>query len=126
MDKTIIFIIIGVIILGAGFWMLQAGVFSGDVQPVSIPEGVILFYGEDCPHCKNVNDFLSQNNIEEKLEITHLEVYYNQDNQNVLAQVAEKCGLEADKIGVPFLWNGEKCLIGDVDIIDYFKNAAGI
>ncbi|MFH1967792.1 MAG: hypothetical protein ABIJ84_00205 [bacterium] len=127
MDKTIIFIIIGVIILGAVFWAWQAGLFSGaSVEPIQIPEGIILFYGEGCPHCKTVDDFVSQNNIEEKVNFSRLEVWYNKDNQNILAQVIQKCGVEANEVGVPFLYDGEKCLMGDVDVIDFFKQKAGL
>lgn len=126
MDKTVVFIIIGVVVLGAGFWAWQSGVFAGPVKPVPILEGIILFYGEDCPHCKNVEDFISQNNIEDKVKLTRLEVYYNKDNQNILAQVVQKCKIEADQLGVPFLWDGENCYTGDVDIINFLKNATDI
>ena len=102
------------------------GVFAGPAELIPIPEGVILFYGQDCPHCKNVDDFLFQNNIEEKIKITHLEVYNNQNNQNILAQVIKKCGMQANQVGVPFLWDGETCVVGDGSIIEYFENAEGI
>jgi hypothetical protein len=129
MDKTKIFIIIGAVALAAGFWAWQSGVFSSLVKPVPIPEGIILFYGEGCSHCKNVDDFLTQNKIEEKIKITRLEVWNNKDNQNILAQVSQKCQINASEVRVPFLWDpprlgeagGSKCYIGDVDTINFFK-----
>lgn len=125
MDKVVIFIIIGVILLGVIFWGFQSGVFTK--KPVVIPGGIILFYGQDCPHCKNVEEFILQNKIEEKVKFSRLEVWYNKDNQKIIADVAQKCGIAGDSVGVPLLYDGTgKCLLGDVDIINFFKNEAGI
>ena len=121
MDKTAIFIIVIVILAAAGFWAWQSGFFTNTFKQIPIPEGTILFYREDCSHCKNVEDFLTQNNIEEKVEFTRLEVLYSADNQNILAQVAGKCKLNLKEVGVPFLWDGQNCLMGDADIISFFS-----
>jgi glutaredoxin len=129
MNKTIIFITIGVVVLVAGFWVWQSGFFGpnqSQVQPVPIPEGIILFYGDGCPHCKNVDDFMSQNDILSKIQITQLEVYNDKDNQNILAQVAQKCGIATDQVGVPFLYDGQNCTVGDEPIIDWMKQKTGI
>lgn len=34
---------------------------------------------------------------------------------------ARVCGLNTNSIGVPFLWDGSNCLIGDCDIISFFE-----
>ena len=121
MDKIILSIII-IILAGAGFWVWQAGFFSSaGAEPIPIPDGIVLFYGEGCSHCKIVDDFISQNNIEEKVSFLRLEVWYNKDNQNILAQVVQKCNTQTDQVGVPFLYDGEKCLMGDVDVVNFFK-----
>ena len=61
MDKTIIVIVIAVILAAGLFWGFQSGFFtkipSGPINPVIIPSGTILFYGQGCPHCKVVDDF---------------------------------------------------------------------
>jgi glutaredoxin len=124
--NKIILIIRGVIAIAGLFWAWQYGIFSNSATPVSIPDGIILFYGEDCPHCKIVDDFVNENKIKDKIQFSHLEVWYNKDNQNILTQVVIKCGISANQVGVPFLWDGEKCYIGDVDIINFFKNATEI
>ncbi|MCX6718040.1 MAG: thioredoxin family protein [Candidatus Staskawiczbacteria bacterium] len=131
MNKTIVITIILIILLGILFWGLQtgffAGIFSGPAKPVAIPEGIILFYGEGCPHCKNVDDFVAQNKIGDKVKFTKLEVWYNKDNQTILGEVAQKCGITSGSVGVPFLFVGNnKCVSGDVDVISLFKNATGI
>lgn len=129
MDKKIIYIIAGVVILAAaGLWAWQAGWFAKQgVELPPLPEGIVLFYGDGCSHCKNVDDFVSQNKVEEKVKFTKLEVWYNQNNQKILLRAMQECGLKTDEVGVPFLYDGDgKCYSGDVDVINFFKNAANI
>jgi len=82
---------------------------------------IILFYGDGCPHCAIVEKYINENKIQEKISLVQKEVYYNQNNAKELGAKAKTCGLPTDSIGVPFLWNGEKCLIGDEDIVNFFK-----
>ena len=49
-----------------------------------------------------------------------------EDNSNELGSIAAKCKIDKNNIGVPFLWDGEKCYTGDKDIIAFFKQKAGI
>ena len=131
MDKTIIITIVLIVLAGFLFWGFQSGffasIFSGPIKPVPIPEGIILFYGQGCPHCKNVDDFIAQNKIEDKVKFTRLEVWYNKDNQTILGEVALKCKITSSQVGVPFLYDGNgKCVDGDTDVINFLKNAAGI
>ncbi len=84
---------------------------------------IILFYGETCPHCKNVEEFLSANKTRERIKFQELEVSNNKSNASLLLQKAGVCKLDKSSgIGVPFLFDGEKCVLGDADIIDWFKN----
>lgn len=121
MNKVPILIIIAVVLAGAAIWILIP--VPANVQ---IPEGIILFYGEGCSHCKNVDDFIAQNGIESEIDFIKLEVWYNKNNQSIISQVAQKCGLDTGSIGVPLLYDGAKCYEGDVDTINFFKNKAGI
>ena len=127
MDKIVIIIFI-IIILGAVFfWAFQSGIFSGPAKPVAIPPGIIFFYGQGCPHCQKVDDYIAQNKITDTVKFTKLEVWYNRTNQIILAEVAQKCGITSNSVGVPFIYDGiSKCYIGDVDGINFFKNEAGI
>ena len=86
--------------------------------------GIILFYGDGCPHCALVEEYVSQNGIEAKVPFIKKEVYYNKQNASELAEQAKICGMPTDSIGVPFLWDGSKCLVGDQPIIDFFKDKA--
>jgi len=93
---------------------------GGAGQPNSENQ-VILFYGDGCPICAIVDDYIEKNNVKEKIEFEQKEVYYNKNNANELIEKAKTCGISAESIGVPFLWDGEKCLMGSQDIINFFK-----
>ena len=82
---------------------------------------IIFFYGDGCPHCAKVEEYFKENNVQNKISFTQKEVYYNKNNASELASKAKICGLTTNSIGVPFLWTGKKCLIGDENIINFFK-----
>ena len=73
---------------------------------------VYLFRGEGCPHCEEMLEFFDS--IEEEFgqyyTMNTYEVWYNQDNADLMEEVAEKLGVSVT--GVPFLvigdqtWNG--------------------
>jgi len=83
--------------------------------------GIVLYYGDGCPHCALVEEFVAKNNIEAEVTFAKKEVYYNKQNADELVAKAQICGMPTDSIGVPFLWDGSKCLVGDQDIIEFFK-----
>lgn len=141
MDKGLI-ITIGIIVVlvallvGAIYF---TGGFNNDplknIVATPLPEGIVLFFGADCPHCKNVEDFVAQNKIEEKVKFTSLEVPFNGktssellSNVKLAMQLADNCKLDIKKgISLPFLWDGAgACTAGDTPIIEFFKNKAGI
>ncbi len=119
MNKKILSIIIAAaVIIAAGgliFWYLNSPKTQIDTS------GIILFYSEGCPHCQNVDNFIAQNNVEQKVKFARLEVFNNKDNQKVLLQKAQACNLPLDQIGVPLLWDGNTCIVGDQDIIKFFQ-----
>ncbi len=121
MQKNLLLIIITIVLTAGALFVLYY--FN---KPTIDTNAIILFYGEGCPHCKTVDDFINQNKIGDKVEFTRLEVWYNKNNQNILAEIAQKCGIKTNQVGVPFLWDGDKCYIGDEDTINFFKQQAGI
>jgi len=137
MDKIAI-IIIGVIVVVAvifvGVYLKNPNSPGVSVSPAPLPEGNVLFFGDGCPHCKNVDDFVVQNNIEEKVPFTRLEIPYGgktspelESNAALIAQLAGRCNIDASNgVGIPFLWDGQNCTVGDEPVINFFKNAAGI
>ncbi len=137
MDKVAI-IIIGVIVVVAvilvGVYLKNPNSPGISVSPTPLPEGNVLFFGDGCPHCKNVDDFVAQNNIEEKVPFTRLEIPYGgktspelEANAALVVQLAEKCSLDTSNgISIPFLWDGQNCTIGDAPVVDFFKTQAEI
>jgi len=83
---------------------------------------MILFYGDSCPHCKIVEEYISANNVKDKYHFQELEVYNNKQNAQLLAQAAKQCGVDTEQgVGVPFFFDGQNCFIGDQDIINFFN-----
>ena len=82
---------------------------------------MILFVGTGCPHCKIVEDYIQQNQIDSKISFDQKEVFYDKGNQSILEEKAKICKLDLNSIGVPLLWTGSTCLEGDQPIIDFFN-----
>jgi len=138
MDKKVVVIIIAIILVGFLFWAWQTGFFAKGpvvyVPPTPLPEGIVLFYGAECPHCKNVEDFIAKNNIGQKVKFTNLEIPFAGKtssqlvaNAGLLVSIAQGCKLDVSKgVNIPFLYDGKSCLIGQDDVINFFKTQAGI
>lgn len=109
------------------FLPLALLLFSGcgkNSSPASADEdsSIILFYGQECPHCKLVEDFLKENKAEEKIKFSQAEVYHNVANAEIMKKKADLCQIAPESLGVPFLWAEGKCYIGDHDAIQFFKD----
>lgn len=89
-------------------------------KPNPYGNSIILFYKNDCDHCAKVDNFIRDNKIEDKVAFVKLDVS-NLENANILSDKAQTCGLDVKIIGVPFLWDGKTCILGDVEVIDFFK-----
>jgi len=125
MNKKLYFIIFLIIlIIGIIVFYIYKTNQQNKLLLSSIENKIIFFYGEGCPHCANVEEFLKENGVEDKIQFEKKEVYNDRGNAKLLILVAKrKCGFKENEIGVPFLWDGEnsKCTVGDQPIIDYFK-----
>jgi hypothetical protein len=90
-------------------------------------EGTVFYYGVTCPHCKIVEEFMTENNVLEKINLVQKEVYQNQTNANELINLGRNCNLPGDYIGaVPLLYENNKAYVGDKDIIDFLKQKIGV
>ena len=85
---------------------------------------IVLYYGEECPHCHEVIDYLKENKISEKVQYGLKEVWHNKDNQKTMMKKVEECNLNPQEVGVPFLYAKGKCYIGTPDVLDFFKKEA--
>lgn len=87
--------------------------------------GIAIFYGKGCPHCKDLDDFIAQNSLDEKVKMDKKEVWFNKENAKVLMAKADECGIAKDKVGVPFLYSEGKCFSGTPDIEKFLMEKAG-
>ncbi len=95
-------------------------------HPVYDNPDLVFFWGNGCPHCKNVEDWLDKNNTDKKLKINYKEVYYNQENQKTLSDtVKQYCPelMQNGEVGVPvgFDQANKKCIQGDTPIIEFLS-----
>jgi len=126
MIKKIITVLIIIVIL-FGFYKITSQ------KPASIiktpDSNLVLFYGDTCPHCKDVEEFISKNQIDQKLKINKFEVYNSQENATLMNQmVKDNCPDKLDPQGlpVPFLINtsDKACFIGTPDITSHLTEKA--
>ena len=125
MNKGLITIIVAtVIIVVAGAIFLSGN--SNPTPPIAIespPAELEYYWGNGCPHCKVVADFLDTWEKKDEIVINKFETWYNKENEQRLAAVGAFCNIPKNQIGVPLLFTHEgKCLIGDTPIIDYLKS----
>lgn len=142
MKKVIGFTIGIVFFLGLFWWLSQPPKFNNQTTsesnsnsefvdpyldyPVYDNPDLSFFWGDGCPHCQNVENWIKENNATEKLKINFKEVYHSDTNQQELAQIAKDyCPeiIEGSQIGVPvgFDPNTKKCVSGDTPIINYLS-----
>lgn len=83
---------------------------------------VVLYTSETCPHCKNVEAFISKNpSIEKKLGLIKKEVTEDVANKKDLVTKAGICKIDAETIGVPLLYFKGECISGDTPIIEFLS-----
>lgn len=84
-------------------------------EKVKVP--VYLFRGEGCPHCEDALTYFNGLDEEDKkkIDVVKYEVWYNEENEKLMAKVAEKLGETVT--GVPYIVVGEKSFSGFTDSI---------
>jgi glutaredoxin len=91
-------------------------------KAIPLPSSYEYFWGEGCPHCANVEEFLSNWENKDKVSIDKKEVWKDRQNAALMRERAEYCNLPLDSLGVPFLFTPEgRCIGGDEAIIEHFK-----
>lgn len=87
---------------------------------------LVFYWGDGCPHCKNVDKWLADNNKDNQLKIYSKEVYQDKGNQQELLSLVSKfCPelIENGGIGVPTSFDpvDQKCIQGDTYIIEFLS-----
>ncbi len=92
---------------------------------VNFAQEYILFYGNGCPHCAQVEEYFKNNDVQKKFDIKLKEIYFNRNNLTELQEYLTKLSLDTTQIGVPFLVinNENECsyINGSTPIIDFFN-----
>lgn len=107
-----------IIVLPIAVWAL---IKERQIASPPLAQALTLYYGDGCPHCEVVEEFLTKEDGRNRLELVRKEVYNNTLNQTELLSRAASCKLNTQAVGIPFLWDDGKCLIGDQDIIKSLK-----
>lgn len=118
---TVLLIIGGILVINKK--ENATGSTPSDVSSVTSPPSHLEYYwGNGCPHCKNVADFLDSWDRKDEVEIEKFETWYVAQNAQKLKKVAEYCSIPANQVGVPLLFTPSgDCITGDQPIIDYLK-----
>lgn len=70
---------------------------------VNMAQEYVLFYGNGCPHCAQVEKYITNNGVDKKMDIAMKEIYFNRTNLADLQVYLDKLNLDTHQIGVPFL-----------------------
>lgn len=124
MGKTKIFFGLFVVLIALGFlvfWNQKA-----TIDWAVLDSQTTYYYGKDCSHCQRVDQFLETNRIGDKVPFIKKESSFDLQNGKEFLAVAEKCGFSKGEAGFPLVYAGGKCYLGEPDVINFFKSAAGI
>lgn len=125
MSKRIIFIVLGlmvlaVIVFGLWYWSKISQDNTGS-QGINKNAELILFYGAECPHCKDLEKFIAENNVKSKINFEELEVFHDRKAGEFLLEKAKECGIDEKIVVVPFFYARGKCLTGTPDIEEFLR-----
>lgn len=123
--KSIIKKIISLVLFGLLFLPIVTFAKSDKVD-------IYLFYGNGCPHCAQLENFLiTYNEMNNDIIIHKYEVWYDEENQKKLKEVQTL--LDNPSNGVPYLVIGNNVIIGYMEestseyithAINYYKNVS--
>jgi len=124
---AVIFLVVGIVVWGLNQEKANAPAVSQEaVTRQSQSVDIIYYYGEECPHCKDVAKFLEDNKIAEKVNFKKKEVWHDTANAAEMEKKAQECNIQKSGMGVPFLYARGKCYVGTPDVEAFFKQEAGL
>lgn len=114
------FIMIGVFILiliGTLIFLAQQ---ESEKEIAVLDENIVLFYGDGCPHCEDLEKFIEEKDISNKMDFLRLEVWNDQVNKNMMDDALARCEIDPRTAGVPFLFARGECYKGTPNIESFF------
>ena len=124
MKKIIYFLVIIAVVFG--LYKLLSIPPKNNISNYDNPD-LIFYWGEGCPHCKNVEKWVKDNNANQKLKINQKEIYKNIQNQKEMTDLVKQyCSdlVGQNGIGIPLGFDpvNKKCISGDQPIIDFLSS----
>jgi len=80
-------------------------------------EKIIFFWGQGCPHCAKVEQYIQKNNLDEVFNIERKEIYFNEQNREDFMRICDRYNIPLEERGVPLAVIDGKCIVGDEPII---------
>jgi glutaredoxin len=118
---------VAIIIFSAKNTKRQEAIVANTNNSTSV-DALVFYYGIGCPHCEDVQEYIVNNGLDDKLQINQKEVWYNNENASDLQAKADICKISEDQLGVPIMFDpiASKCYIGEDEITGLLKEKAGI
>ena len=91
-------------------------------QPIPISNDIVLFYDIACEHCKNLELFLTKNNLYTIFNIKKYEVSSNEKNHKDMEDLYKKCIDPKRELEVPLVSYNNKGYMGEEEVIKMLKN----
>lgn len=85
------------------FWLSGCNLSPKSDDIINPDADYVYFYGKTCPHCQELNAWMSEQGTHEKYVIEKREVYFNPENSKAFQAVTKALGLEEWSSWVPFM-----------------------
>lgn len=85
---------------------------------------ILLFYGQGCPHCAKVEDYLISINAFDNYPLVKKEIYFNRENAAEFNAILDNNNVPIGQRGVPTVVIGAEIISGDQPIIENFTKLA--
>ncbi|PIS21058.1 hypothetical protein COT52_00320 [candidate division WWE3 bacterium CG08_land_8_20_14_0_20_43_13] len=117
-EKLITAIIIASLIAAAALLIY----FEGQSEK----DQIIYYWSYDCPHCHELNKYLDENGLRDKLNLKEKEISKNPKNLARLTVDAKKCGFDNSMIAIPMMVSQGKCYLGPTQIVELINGLLDI
>ncbi len=84
-------------------------------------EQVTLFWGVSCPYCHTVKERISEEELDEKIDILELELQENRENITQFEEKIKLCNINPQQAGIPMLFADGKCYQGVDPIMEKLR-----
>jgi glutaredoxin len=83
----------------------------------NISVDILMYHGEECPHCKNMINLITILNKSYSINMTLKETWHNQDNAKELESAFDRFNVSSGMRGVPvMIFNKNMMAIGEISI----------